>query len=406
MRHAVTLIVLATFVLTALPASAASEGTDALQVCGTLRAHSPATTTAEGSLRIGTRTYPIASGVTAGNGGVEVAVGRNLCVTASLGLTSGRLVRYLFFGMLTGDRVCGNIVRPASAESFAMRADFGELTLLRGTPALTIDNPGMRACYAFQVDAVSGDLVATTKTPVRDAFSDRERVTKCGTVKAYTPATAAASGQITVGSRTFRIAAGTIYTGDPAGDRTDRTTLGQSMCLTSTLDTGGAIVEYLTRTMDASITGTASAYTPPSGSAPGIAILSYASRYELRIPPALDATIDVARNSYCFSTTVDANGDLAASAVIACSPPSVGGAAGGASPSAGTASSPPPASPSSTTAASATATPNPSAVALASPAPTPSAPGEPSLIVPLVLLAILAVVSTLAAFLMRRRRLS
>src|SRR5437870_3967192 len=115
MRRAVALIALACFALTALLARAASEGTDALEVCGTLRAHTAATATADGTLRVGSRTYPIASGVTAGNGGVEVVVGRTLCVTASIGLTSGRLVRYLFFTMLTGDRVCGNIVRPTSA---------------------------------------------------------------------------------------------------------------------------------------------------------------------------------------------------------------------------------------------------------------------------------------------------
>jgi hypothetical protein len=312
------------------PARAAGEGTNALEICGTLLGHAAATAGVEGSLRIGSRTYPIASGVSARNGGVEVTVGRDLCVTASVGLTSGRLVRYLFFPMLTGDRICGNLVQAASADRFAMRADFGELTLLRGTQAL--DNPGMRTCYAYRVDGTSGDLVATEKLTVRDNFSDREHITKCGTVKTYVPATATASGQITVGSRLFRIAAGTAYTGDPAGDRTDRTTVGQAMCVVSTLDTGGAIVEYLTRAMETSIAATASAYTPPSSSTPGIAILSYQSRFELRIPAAVDASIDVARSMYCFSTAVDGNGDMAAVAVLPC--PAGGVAGGGATASA------------------------------------------------------------------------
>lgn len=329
----IALITLAVFVLGARPVSAASEGTDALEVCGTLRAHSPATPAGDGSLRVGSRTYPIAAGVAAGNGGVEVAVGRDLCVTASIGQRSGRLVRYLFFPMLSGDRVCGNIVRPASADAFAMRADFGELTLVRGSPSLAVDNPGMRACYGYQVDPASGDLTANAKFPVRDNFSDREHITKCGTVTAYVPATAAASGQITVGSRQLRIAAGTTYTGDPAGDRTDRTTVGQAMCVVTTLDTGGAIVEYLTRAMNTSITATASAYTVPSGSTPGIAILSYQSRFELRIPAALDATIDVARATYCFSTAVDGNGDMAATAVLPCPPGVAAGGGATASPS-------------------------------------------------------------------------
>ena len=403
MRRAVALIAFATLVLTPQPARAASEGTGALEVCGTLRAHSAATATADGSLRVGSRAYPIASGVTVGNGGVEVAIGRNLCVTASIGLTSGRLVRYLFFMMLNGDRVCGNIVRPTSTETFAMRADFGELTFLRSTPAIAIDNPGMRACYAFQVESASGDLFATAKLPVRDAFSDRERVTKCGTVSVYVPATAASSGQITVGSRSFRIAAGTTYTGDPAGDRTDRTTVGQATCLSSTLDTGGAIVEYITRAMETSITGTASAYAPPFGSGPGVAILSYVSRYELRIPAAIDAAIDVARGTYCYSATVDASGDMTAGAILACPSVNVGGAAGASTPSPTTAS--PPTASASMPIASATPTPSDTALALFSPSPAPGTTGESSPLLP-VGIALLAGAAALTVYLMRRTRVS
>jgi hypothetical protein len=359
---------------------------------------------ADGSLRIGSRTFPIASAVIAGNGGVEVAVGRDLCVTASTALGSGRLVRYLFFPMLTGDRVCGNVVRPTSSDTFAMQADFGELTFLRGTPALAIENPGMRACYAFAVERASGDLVATAKLAVRDTFSDRERVTKCGTVTAYVRATAASSGQITVGSRLFRIAAATAYIGDPAGDRTDRTTVGQAMCLSSTLDTGGAIVEYITRAMDPRVTGTASAYTPPSGSTPGIAILSYTSRYELRIPAAIDAAIDVARGTYCYSTTVDGSGDLTASAVIACASVNVGAAGGTSNPDA-TPSPPAGSAAAPSLPASATAVASDSAVAASSPGPTPGPPGASSPLVPAVV-ALLAGVAALLVYLMRRARMT
>ena len=403
MRRAFALIAFASLIFTAMPARAGSEGTNALEVCGTLRAHTAATATSEGSLVIGSRTYPIASGVTAGNGGVEVAVGRNLCVTASIGLTSGRLVRYLFFTMLTGDRVCGNVVRQVTTESFAIRADFGELTLLRSTAAVAIDNPGMRACYAFQVESASGDLDATANLPVRDSFSDRERVTRCGTVKAYVPATTATSGQITVGSRLFRIAAGTAYTGDPAGSRSDRTTIGQAMCLSSTLDTVGAIVEYVTQEMSTSISATASSYTPPSSNASGVAILSYVSRYELRIPAAIDAATDVARGTYCFTTSVDASGDIAASAIITCSPVNLGGAAGASTPSPTTA--PAPTESASTPTASTTATPTDSSLALSSPSPLPGTTVESSPLLPLGI-ALLGGAAALAVYLRRRSRVS
>jgi hypothetical protein len=214
-------------------------------------------------------------------------------------------------------------------------------------------------------------------------------------VKAYVPATTAASGQITVGSRSFRIAAGTAYTGDPAGDRTDRTTVGQAMCVVSTLDPGGAIVEYLTRVMDTNITATASAYAPPSGSTAGIAILSYQSRYELRIPATLDGTIDVARNTYCFSSTVDTNGDMTASAVLTCPTGGVGAAAATTTPSVATASASP--------TASIATTPSASAVAPSSPTPTSGAPDQ-SLPLLVVVIALLAAAAALAAYLVRRSR--
>ena len=395
---AITLCVFLSPALLATPAEATSEGTNALEICGTLRAHTAASASAEGSLRIGSRTYPVATGVGAGSGGVEVAVGRDLCATSSIGLTSGRLVRYLFCPMLSGDRVCGNLIRPTAVDSFAMRSDFGELTLQRATQAVGLDNPGMRVCYAYQVDGGTGDLVATAKVPVRDNFSDREHLTRCGTVKAYVPATATSSGQITIGSALFRIDAGTVYTGDPAGDRTDRTTVGQAMCVISTLDTGGDIVEYLTRAMDSNITATASAYTLPSASNPGIAILSYQSRFELRIPAALDATLDLARSTYCFSIAVDANGDMTASAMAPCSP---GVAAGGgtATPTV-TASPPTSASVSPTPTPSLTLAPSPSLVAAASPTTTPGEPGAPEFLV--VVGVALVAVAGLVRYLLRR----
>lgn len=388
--HAIALAA-AFFGLATLPAQAAGEGTSAIEICGTLRGHSLGTATADGSLRIGSRTFPIASGVAAGNGGVDLTVGRDLCVAASIGTSSGRLLRYLFFPMLSGDRVCGNIIRPKTTDTFAIRADFGELTLVR-TAAVAIDNPGQRACYAYQVDRGSGDLMATGNLPVRDNFSDREQVTRCGRVNAYAPATPSASGQITIGTRLLRINAGTTYTGDPAGDRTDRTTVGQPMCLSGTLDAGGAIVAYLTRTMDTGIMATAVAYMPPAGGASGIAILSYRSGFELRIPASIDATIDVARSTYCFSAGVDANGDMSATAVVAC--PSGGVATeGGASPS-------PSASPSPADTPEATASSTSVPVAIASPAsPRPATENS----APLIAVAIVAIAAVLVLALLAVR---
>lgn len=302
--------------LTAAPAAAATEGTSALQVCGTLREHRAATTGAAGSLSIGTRTYAVAPGTVAGNGGVSVAIGSDLCVQATQGISSGRLVYVLFFplSIAADGRVCGNALR-STGSTVTLAADFGELTLATssGAPAQGRE----RVCYATTVDRTTGDLTATGSLPVRDV--DRERIAHCGTVSSYTPATTASSGYIAIGSRSYRIAAGVAYTGDPAGDRTDRTAVGSPMCLHATLGTAGEILGYLTGGIPPTTGGVVIAYVPPVGATSGVATLSYASRATLRIPAAIEAAVDLGRGgSHCFRTTVDATGDQAAAAVIAC----------------------------------------------------------------------------------------
>ena len=63
MRVVLWVIVIA--IAATLPAGAAAEATSALHLCGTLREHQPATPSAAGKLTIGTRTYTVASTVTA-----------------------------------------------------------------------------------------------------------------------------------------------------------------------------------------------------------------------------------------------------------------------------------------------------------------------------------------------------
>lgn len=403
MRPAATLVVFRTSLVLAIlaaaaaPAAAATEATGAVQVCGTLREHRPATASIPGALTIGTRTYVVAAGTVAGNGGVTVAIGTDLCVQATQGRTSGQLVYYLFFPMLR-ERVCGNHLASTQTTT-TIAADFGELIVRRGS-GLPPGQGNERLCYAFEVDRTTGDLVATAALPIRDI--DREWLSPCGTIKEYTRATGTGSGSITVGSRSYLIRTGVGYTGDPAGDRTDRTAVGANLCLRGTLGTAGEIVEYLTTSMPTGISVRAAAYTPPSGSQPGLAITSYQSRSTIRIPAAVDAAIDVSRGTYCFNTTVDAAGDMSASAIIPCPQ---GGVATGPGPTTSSAASPsgaPSAVPSATTSAAAT----PSPIAAASPAPdsatTTHVPVGPD---PLLVAGLLGIagLGLLAIYLARRR---
>lgn len=401
----------------ALPAGAAAESTSALHLCGTLREHRPATSSATGQLRIGTRTYTVASGVTAGNGGVEVAVGRDLCIEGSVGDHSGQLVRYTFFWVAPDRRYCGT-VNSVVPQDITMRSDFGQLRVYRDA-AVPSPQQYERVCYETVVRTDTGDLAATRKLPLEGPGA-LERKTHCGTVSVYRPATDSADGLIKVGSRQFTIAKATRYTGDPAGDRTDRTAVGQQMCLMATLaptrDIANPTItaEYATRPMDGRTGGTASEYRQPSGTVAGIAILSYASRFELRIPAAIDGAIDVTRGSYCYTTTVDAAGDITASAVVAC--PQGGAAGPGVNQTAAPAATATGPSPTATAPAVATATTAgpttpaasvvPTAVAAASPAPEGSATTavrvgpDPLLVAGLMGIAALGL---LAIYLARRR---
>lgn len=387
--------------LTASAPSAAGEATTALQVCGTLRQHQPAAASVGGALTIGTRSYVVAPGTVAGNGGVTVAIGGDLCVQASQGGTTGQLVYYLFFPLRPGDRACGNHLASTQTAT-TIAADFGELTLRRGS-AVPPGQGTERICYALEVDRPSGDLVATGVLPIRDI--DRERVSHCGTVSAYTRATATSSGSLVIGSRSYRIAAGVAYTGDPAGDRTDRTAVGSNVCLGATLGTGGEIVEYLTGPFRPNTGGVVIAYTLPSGGRSGIATLSYGSRSTLRIPAAIDAAVDLSRGgSHCFSTTVDGSGDMSASAVIQCQQ----GVATGPGPATGAPSPAVATSPSPSATTSATPAPTPTLTPSATPSPAGDVATSTTVRVgpdPLLLAGVmgLAALGILAIYLARRR---
>jgi hypothetical protein len=122
----------------------------------------------------------------------------------------------------------------------------------------------------------------------------------CGLVKAYTPPTAAASGSITMGSKTVALA---------EADRvpTDRATVGQVMCLHQTVTTAGPVLELLP--LPAPLCGTGDSLPFATG-AP--------DRIDLQIAPGFRAIFltapgfrlpSVAAGSrLCFETGVNAEG--------------------------------------------------------------------------------------------------
>lgn len=395
-RLAASALVLALGASVGGDAAAASEGTLAIELCGRLIEHAPATANATGRLTIGTRSYVIATGTVGGNAGVTVGIGRDLCVEASAGRTSSQLVRYLFFPMPAAP-ICGTALANAGT-TVNMRADFGLVRIVREGD-LREPRPGERICYLTAVSS-AGDVVAVREDPV-DTTNEREWVAHCGTVRMYRPATASGDGAITVGSETYPIALGVAYTGDPAGDRTDRTTVGQNMCVRGVRGPTTALIEYLTTAMAATITGRVFEYVPPTDGTPGIATLSFRTQLRIRIPAAIDATADIARSDLCYAVGVSGSGDMSATAVVPCEPGRVTGP-GATTASPAIAASSPAATPSPTVAAASPSpilpTPKPTGV-VASSTEAPRQPGAdgPATTTLLAAAAGLALIGALAA---------
>lgn len=314
-------VITASLLIPGLPALAGAAGAEGgvipIEVCGTLTALVPAGQ-ASGSVTVGTRTYGVAPGTPLGNGGVVVAVGRSLCITAGMDTATGNLVSYLAFPPPPSGRLCGNVLGSAAAAGLVrLRADFGDTELLipPGIDAGVLPRDA-RVCFLIGIDP-AGDAFARARSTV-DAPNDRQRVSLCGRVNAYVPATASSAGRVAIGSRAYSIEPGSRYAGDPAGERSDRTIVGSAMCLSGTIGDAGGLREYLTRTMDSAIGGNTFAYTPPSATDPGLLVISAVSRFPLKIPAGAGFRVDLSRGEHCFAIAVDASGDAAIDRVIEC----------------------------------------------------------------------------------------
>ncbi len=301
----------------ALPAPEADNSIVPIEVCGTLKAFTPATQTA-GSITVGPRSYSLAPGTTLGNGGVVVAIGRDLCLTAGLDTTTHELVSYLAFGIPASSELCGNLFDGgAGTGSVRLSADFGDMDLLIAPGAdpgpLTA---GARACFLIGIDR-AGDASVRERSAV-DAPNDRQRVSVCGRVNQYLTATPSSAGRMAIGSRVYAIEPGTGYTGDPAGDRTDRTVVGSAMCLSGTIGDAGGLRDYATRLMDGTTGGNTFAYTPATATAPGLLVISPISRFSVKVPAGSSFGVDLSRGSHCYAIAVDAGGDAEIERVIDC----------------------------------------------------------------------------------------
>lgn len=289
-----------------------------LSVCGRIGAFTAATSSTDGGITIGTRTYVLrADAIYSRSGGnVEaLVVGREICLNGTLD-QSGAFVQYTGHGIPRP--YCGRVhelrAPTASAAGSLVIQDTGVATfpIPTGTD-LSDDVPtpfGTYKCYSLAVDA-PGDAYVTGRV-IRTVDRVVTRFQICGRVLEYLRATLAAAGAVRIGSRAMAIERGFVYTGDPAGDRTDRTVVGADVCLTGGLSATGELIDFITQPFRDRTCGTAGSYRAPSASTDGLLVLSVPSNPDylrLVVPIGTDLSPVAAGGDICVSYAVNAAGD-------------------------------------------------------------------------------------------------
>jgi hypothetical protein len=146
----------------------------------------------------------------------------------------------------------------------------------------------------------------------------------CGLVSAWTAperGTAGSlihrvAGSITVGTHTYAIAAGTVYSLINAPP-----VVGQPTCLLGSLDSSGALIQYGAQPgLPSCIGGRIERYAAPTKTADGeirfavtTSVPSTPESYRFRIPAGTTFPVDAGSGRYCFTLTLDARGDAVAS---------------------------------------------------------------------------------------------
>lgn len=307
--------------------------------CGTVRAFVPAGRTGPAVVTLGQKVYR----VTGGPASLDLAslVGLDRCLSGS-GDRDGSLYLNVVGGATPApERMCGYSLpgrrERADTETIDLFPQPGggiiTLPVASGValdPAPTTTN---RRCYAVAIDRSTGNIVAMRRLDHFDV-EGTERVAICGRVDAYRAATATRDGTVTFGSRTYGVAAGFVYFGDPAGDRTDRTTLRAAHCFHGQIDRNGRFTEYISGPYPTSVGGVANPYVPATPTRDGELFLGSWTRMRYVVPAGTRLGLKGTGSGGCFETGIDAAGDPVVIRQMSCPR---GGVAAGPSPA-----SPPP----------------------------------------------------------------
>jgi hypothetical protein len=294
---------------------------NAISVCGRVSAFTAATSTTDGSVALGTRTYVLRADdlySRMGQNTQTLGLGRELCVQGSA--TGNAFTQYVAINIPSP--YCGAVIRyePATgtrAGSLSLR-DVGvaDFPIPAGSSIGEV-RAGARVCVVLRIDP-SGDAVVSSRW---DTLAERTvaRVNWCGRVVAWTapmPRQGSSpihetAGSITVGSRTFAISAGTVY-----GLINRLPVVGQPTCLGGSLDSGGALIEYGAQPwLPSCVGGQIDRYIAPTATTAGevkfavpqTPLTEYSYRYP--IPAGTTMPPDAASGAYCFTLALDAGGD-------------------------------------------------------------------------------------------------
>lgn len=308
---------------------ASAQDAGAIEACGTVQAYTPATSTVDGSLTIGTRTYVLAADDLyrqQAERNQTYIIGRPTCLTGAQ--MAGRVSQYSAIGFPA--ELCGTVLAfraPSAgvAGSVTLR-DLGEVTLAipPGSAAGPAPAASDRACFTLALDR-SGDAVASGRV-LTIAERTAVQVNVCGTVSAWTrpamtapaAATHEVDGSITVGTHRFVIAAGTVYSLVNAFP-----VVGQPACLGGALDDVGRLIQYGAQPwLPGCIGGPVATFLRPTATTagsvrfalPGLVRYTADSR-RFGIPAGTLLPANADDGSFCFTVAIGSDGDAIATGV-------------------------------------------------------------------------------------------
>ncbi len=171
---------------------------------------------------------------------------------------------------------------------------------------------------------VVGIAVLATLAVIADpsaALAADTRVTVCGAVKAFTPATSTSDGSITVGSQTLLLAQGTsVATVNPTIQS------GVNGCFSGTQRDNGSFIDYGVTPFPTAYCGTVASFVPPTGTTSGSVTLGTTARVTFIVPSTTQLPVSAGTGSQCFAIATDRVGD----AIVTGLTSETGGLGGGA----------------------------------------------------------------------------